>query len=528
MTNKRDGGFRWRYALILLTVTCFVGLVSINSHAATYYIPNDFSNLQAAFARMSGGDTLVIKSGTYTGSSNAITNNVRPPRGSTGSYTTIRAEVDGGVIFDGQNVRNMFTVSTGTTSYTDHYWKFEGIEWKNTPDSNVGMNGGAHVKFLRCGFSQDNADGAGANAYMRYSQYILFEDCYAYGGKRYKFQFAAGSDTAPTRYNIFRRCVARLDNVHASDNIGGFIFYSSRNCEAQNCIVIDSNMSSDWTYALHQGSFGVPATMGPSTNHFFRGNIALNNHFGGFFTASNDVTSATYINNICWDTGAYNNGSGGRPNWFRGGGYAGARKELYNFTFGVCSGDGSPGVRAEGNEIAILKNSIITRFAMSQAVGDIATQNYNAYYANNYNGNAGKNDVTNVNILAASLRYLPRIEDGSPLKGRGENGADIGANVLKRIGVSGTLYSEPGYNETTNINLWPFPNEDLIRSKMRAYNYNVDGVQISGRRGFCADGQTLTKYIWEYLGNPIPPVIYGSQGDVTPPESPTGIDVQVN
>ena len=116
MTIKRDVCFRRRCVLILLTVVCLMGFVSTNSHAATYYMPDDFSNLQAAFARMSGGDTLVIRSGTYTGSSNAITNNVRPPRGSAGSYTTIRAEVDGGVIFDGQNVRDMFSVSTGTKS----------------------------------------------------------------------------------------------------------------------------------------------------------------------------------------------------------------------------------------------------------------------------------------------------------------------------------------------------------------------------------------------------------------------------
>ncbi|MFA5014655.1 MAG: hypothetical protein WC549_03835, partial [Actinomycetota bacterium] len=31
-----------------------------------------------------------------------------------------------------------------------------------------------------------------------------------------------------------------------------------------------------------------------------------------------------------------------------------------------------------------------------------------------------------------------------------------------------------------------------------------NGGYVSGTRGFCADGQTLTKYIWEYLGNTIP------------------------
>ena len=32
---------------------------------------------------------------------------------------------------------------------------------------------------------------------------------------------------------------------------------------------------------------------------------------------------------------------------------------------------------------------------------------------------------------------------------------------------------------------------------------NVDGV--NGIYGFCANGQTLTNYIWEHLGNTVPP-----------------------
>ena len=58
--------------------------------------------------------------------------------------------------------------------------------------------------------------------------------------------------------------------------------------------------------------------------------------------------------------------------------------------------------------------------------------------------------------------------------------------------------------------MWPFPNEDLIKTKMAAYNNHG----VSGARGFCTgtsiDGtaQTLTKYIWEYLGNQIPSSIY--------------------
>src|SRR5205085_1629742 len=61
--------------------------------------------------------------------------------------------------------------------------------------------------------------------------------------------------------------------------------------------------------------------------------------------------------------------------------------------------------------------------------------------------------------------------------------------------------------------LWPFPNEAVIKADMASYS----GPGGAGARGFTAgnslDGspQTLTRYIWEYLGNQIPAEIYGPQ-----------------
>ena len=61
---------------------------------------------------------------------------------------------------------------------------------------------------------------------------------------------------------------------------------------------------------------------------------------------------------------------------------------------------------------------------------------------------------------------------------------------LWRYGRTGTLYGEPGWNELTNERLLPFPNEDVIRDNMGAW----DGPN-KGARGFCAPGQTLSDYI---------------------------------
>jgi hypothetical protein len=101
-----------------------------------------------------------------------------------------------------------------------------------------------------------------------------------------------------------------------------------------------------------------------------------------------------------------------------------------------------------------------------------------------------------------SLRYLTRIEEGSFLKGKGSGGADIGANILYRYGSDGARHEEPGFNALTTVPLWPWPNEDRIKKEM---------CEDSGvTRGFCG-AASLTKYIWEYLGNPMPEDPYADQ-----------------
>ncbi len=162
-----------------------------------------------------------------------------------------------------------------------------------------------------------------------------------------------------------------------------------------------------------------------------------------------------------------------------------------------------------------IRNSMLTGISVGSAVGQV-NSDHNYFYGNksNYsNTSAGSHDVTNVNPRTNSLLYLPRIESGSPLSGQASDGGDVGATVMKRIGVSGTLWGESGYATTTTENLWPFPNENIIKANFASYS----NPNVAGARGFATgkskDGstQTLTKYIWEYLGNTIPTEIYGNQ-----------------
>ena len=148
-------------------------------------------------------------------------------------------------------------------------------------------------------------------------------------------------------------------------------------------------------------------------------------------------------------------------------------------------------------------------------------------YINHYNAGTGTWGTGSITYDPEEngLLYPVRIEAGSPLATAGSNGGRVGPEILYEIGrdadgdgISGLLYGEPGYDELQDgkegralRSLWPWANENKIKELM---SITVEGVP--GIYGFTAyvsafgSPNTLTSYIWEYLGNPIPADIYGS------------------
>jgi len=166
-----------------------------------------------------------------------------------------------------------------------------------------------------------------------------------------------------------------------------------------------------------------------------------------------------------------------------------------------------------------ITNSILMN-CHSYGIADYMTSDNNAYYGNaadfghTYGKTAPVAGIHDQLSTSPGLRYICRVENDSPLKGAASDGGDIGANVVYSYGVSGTLWGEPGYDSLLDEPLWPFHNEDAIKSTMRSWT-----GQNNAKRGFCADGNglyggpiTLTSYIWEYLGNPCPTEICGKAG----------------
>src|SRR5574343_676669 len=133
-------------------------LSPINSKAATLYMGagETYTNLQSAVAAMSGGDTLIIRDGTYSGSTNYLDNAHMPPSGSAGSYTIIRAENDGGAVFTSGFLWMQYTTSR-------NYVQIEGI--KVTSATPTAQDGGTYWKWLRCAFNVEPADNANDTAF---------------------------------------------------------------------------------------------------------------------------------------------------------------------------------------------------------------------------------------------------------------------------------------------------------------------------------------------------------------------------
>jgi len=498
--------------LMLLTLW-FVLSASMTCHAATWYVDGSMANdsgsgtsmgtakkyISSGIGLMSGGDTLIIADGIYTQQISGV------PSGSIGNYTKIQAANNLGV-----NI----VATDALRLVSKNYIKIEGIKFNSNgsgqPGTFISCN---YMKILKCAFTGASVSDWNIMAVsLTGCNYLLLEDCWAWGTGRYKFISYQSSNI------IFRRCVARHD-YHPSTQCSTFVRYDSNNVHFQNCISIDKSIgdTGGWYGAFWNENNAQTDTTGSN-----KGCIALNSWSYNDFKVRG---IRTYENCISW----------GGTNGFHLGFYNDliGTVNVNHCTVGGVTGNGTygtgdayyweidPGTIAVTNSIAVSCG----RTAFEKDVSGTWTGlNYNSMYGNtsNYdNATAGANDITNVNIRATSLLYLPRIETGSALDGAGSDGGDIGATVLKQHGTAETLYGEAGWDTLTNVDLWPWPNEDHIKSDMASYNANG----VSGARGFCAATAnprtdtgyiTLTSYIWEYLGNSIPAEIYGGTQNNSP------------
>ena len=485
------------------------------SDSGTGATDNEWLTLRYAVSQMSQSDVLIIRDGTYSGPNNVLSQTQLPPSGLAGAFTTIRAEHDGLAIF-----QDGFIQMDGNPAAPYAYISFEGIKALDyTMTYGVNLS---YFKFSRCAFTYDETTppSAGASFWIGAGcSYFLVEDCWAWGAGRYRF-IAGG------HHHVFRRCVARYDRTDWTDPMANFTSYDSDYVAFQNCIAIDSDHEEFWlntsevagTFYIHHGS----------EYNTVKGCISVNNH-NPWLTGSPGLGLAIE-NNLAIDIA--NIGEQTRADTYSTGAFSIENCTLINIT-----GDGLHPWGGSADSVTVVNNVLYGIGGVALYGADLADGTYNCLYNNTTDYYITASDINDYcaaqsnaidpadgnpgNGIPAIL-YPVRVESGSNLDGTGYAGAGRGATILYRLGVAGTFYGEAGWDTETEDSLWPWPNEGRIKADMADYLYTGEIVgggtdTLSGARGFAAVGKqlngvddiTLTSYIWEYLGNQIPPEIYG-------------------
>jgi hypothetical protein len=470
---------------LLFNLIFLIGIVS----STTYYVdgslatdsgdgsqnhPKKYISSGIDLMNPGGGDVLIIRDGIYNTQYDLIDHFVN---GMPGAYNIIKAENDGRVTITYSNGINL---ENNPASYV----QIEGINFNSLVGKVIF---GHHIKILKCSFVGSASSGNTVTIEVGAMNYgdthdILFEDCYAYGsGGRYNFLVYRA-------YNVvFRRCISRHDPGWTGDGDddpeAAFNSYSSQHIYFQNCIAIDC----DQNYVNWYSGFYATEHDGARVHNHWDGCISFNNNNIGFYI--DPTTSIEYYFNNCISYDSTN--AGFAVNRGANGGVSG-------FTIGRV-----------GNGIynSVVSNSIIFDF------NEDGINTGSGNYCDIEGGGSSCTNCQTYNPLTNGLVYLPRVEAGSALSNAGSSGGQIGANIMKKIGISGTLYGESGWNTITNESLWPWPYEARIKNDMK----------VVSTRGFCASGNglyggniTLTSYIWEALGNPCPADICNYNGTINP------------
>ena len=458
-----------------------------------------YNTLWKAMAQMQSGDTVIIADGNWRGYSDmSITDGHLPPSGTSGTYSKIKAETDWEVILP-------FVHAYSSRSYLE----IRGIVFDRRPvAAGHVVNNWNHTKFIRCGFlagpilGNAHTAGFGSGDSSRASNHHnLMEECIAWGGGRYVFYNKYG------QYNIFRRCVARHDmgtGYAGTEQVFNFRAYASDYSIYQNDISIDSDRPEAYPESLNDqaGGFWLGDNYGATGNEI-QGSISIKDvilpfYFGG----SAGLGTSSITNSTALDT-FYNGGQTLTAFVLKSETNLNGSNILGMYALGI----GQDGYYGKNAGTFTIKNSILKN------VGDCGVCGAAGSYINHYNVTRGAygEGSTTYDPEENGLLYPVRIEEGSPLSTAGENGTQVGPTILKKIGRPGTLYGEEGWDEVTDEDLWPWPNEDKIKELM---SVTVEGVP--GIYGFTAyvspfgSPNTLTSYIWEYLGNKIPCEIYNT------------------
>jgi len=451
-----------------------------------------------AFSNMGPGDELILLDGTYSEAngngyiSYLGTNSKQVPSGdSPANNTFVHALNPGKVFINGR-------LFVGRSTRKDSYIHIDGITF---------VGGGQlyntdHVTVTNSGFHGPLTVGTNDHDYG--NTYNLIQDVWVWAEQSRIIAINYRAD-----YNTWRRVVVRGDGCNTSACLGsgnpnvGITVYESNHTSMQNIIVVDRILNGGSPYGDFASAQHTPNKYLYGLNEWL-GTMSINAPDAGYQLEldQNGTLDPTLklSNAVAWNS----HGMGVNI------AISGTNNQLEHLTVG---NPGSDGVR--------VAPEMTTGTLVNSVVFNAGRYGFNSKYKPSYIdvSNSGSSDFNQTscstgciytNPLAdgtpSSIKYITRIESGSALTGAGSDGSDIGANVIYRYGIDGSRYGDAGYDTLTSTALWPWPNEDRIKNQM------CETVT----RGFCSAGTqldgvnsiTLTSYIWELTGNPMPTGIY--------------------
>jgi hypothetical protein len=498
---------------------------------------NCYSGPVAGFAAMSAGDTMTIDDGNYP---DRIYQNGNLPPSGTGktAMTTIRARNI--PCQDGYSCSSPLKVNFGTEGNTStglfidgpgggtrQFIKFQGIRFLI---ANITYTGWEHLYFKQCAFEGTTSGNSAALALV--SQYALVEDSVFYGMGRYKFLLGGTS-----QFGVCRRCIARHDYANRNDEatmpIAVFNSYAIPDTAYLNSIAIDGDSPAFWTNIPTEFGGAFYSTNG-SVRTVNRGSIAINTAMAGIGYGVNSVNA----DNIVTDFAAIKTASGigmaygttNRATFFNMGTNNFTYRSPEQITHLTFKNMGLESWGTTNQHVAtnvVMKN--IQEYGVRQGYGAPLASYVDIYGANSgmYNTASPPANMITTDPSAHGLLYPVRIEGGSSLSTAGTGGGQMGANILKRVGHDGDFWGDSGWDTEQSENLWPWPYEDWVKAELASMPATINGQAMpSPTRGVASltakglDGTsplTLTRYVWESLGNQIPDSIYISIPDITQP-----------
>ena len=235
--------------------------------------------LQAAVTAASAGDELVLKDGTYTGSSENVL--------LIGKNLTVRAQRPGMAILDGRDARRVIQVVNGTVN-------FEGLiitkgRTSNGRGGGVRISGGI-VSFTNCVIHSNTASNRGGGLRITGGIVTLIR-CEIHSNTVSKKTGPRGGGVFINSGAIvhFQSCIIR-NNLAISTGGAVFISGSTTHVDFQNCSIYDNSATGGYAGDGNGGGLSITGGTVNVVSSTIRNNKATSNSGGGIYINAGEVT----------------------------------------------------------------------------------------------------------------------------------------------------------------------------------------------------------------------------------------------